>query len=145
MVSCGWFATSLSWMAGIGATSRPMLARSLAPGRNGAVIPVAPFCLWSQQHTAPTGDDRRAEPAARPRLPKCYHSGNETEGKAMRARIGFVLCAALLLAPFGAQAQSYPVKPIRAIIPFPAGSATDGMARLVSAHFTKVFGHGLII
>src|SRR5258708_583427 len=63
----------------------------------------------------------------------------------MRARIGFVLCAALLLAPFGAQAQSYPAKPIRAIVPFPAGSATDGMAGLVSAHFTKVFGHGLII
>ena len=30
-------------------------------------------------------------------------------------------------------------------MPFPAGSATDGMARLVSAHFQKVFGHGLII
>jgi tripartite-type tricarboxylate transporter receptor subunit TctC len=30
-------------------------------------------------------------------------------------------------------------------VPFPAGSATDGMARLVSAHFSKVFGHGLII
>ncbi len=38
-----------------------------------------------------------------------------------------------------------PTKPIRAIVPFPAGSATDGMARLVSAHFQKVFGHGLII
>jgi len=43
------------------------------------------------------------------------------------------------------QAQTYPTKPIRAIVPFPAGSATDGMARLISAHFTKVFGHGLII
>src|SRR4051812_25113417 len=44
-----------------------------------------------------------------------------------------------------AQAETYPTKPIRAIIPFPAGSATDSMARLVSAHFTRVFGHGLII
>ena len=50
-----------------------------------------------------------------------------------------------MLAASAAQAQPYPNKPIRAIVPFPAGSATDGMARLVSAHFTKVFGHGLII
>ena len=53
--------------------------------------------------------------------------------------------ACVLVAIAAAHAQSYPAKPIRAIIPFPAGSATDGMARLVSAHFTKVFGHGLII
>jgi len=58
-------------------------------------------------------------------------------------RIGWLV--AFVLAASAAQAQTYPNKPIRAIIPFPAGSATDGMARLVSAHFTKVFGHGLII
>jgi tripartite-type tricarboxylate transporter receptor subunit TctC len=51
----------------------------------------------------------------------------------------------MLVAACAAQAQTYPNKPIRTIVPFPAGSATDGMARLVSAHFTKVFGHGLII
>ena len=53
--------------------------------------------------------------------------------------LGFVLAAS------AAHAQPFPNKPIRAIVPFPAGSATDGMARLVSAHFTKVFGHGLVI
>lgn len=42
-------------------------------------------------------------------------------------------------------AEQYPAKPIRAIVPFPAGSATDGMARLISAHFSKVFGYGFII
>src|SRR5215207_7573730 len=57
--------------------------------------------------------------------------------------VAFVLAA--VLAASAAQAQTYPNKPIRAIVPFPAGSATDGMARIVSAHFTKVFGHGLII
>ena len=31
------------------------------------------------------------------------------------------------------------------IVPFPAGSATDGQARLIGAHFPKVFGHGLIV
>src|SRR5262245_58663787 len=59
-------------------------------------------------------------------------------------RIGW-LFAFMLLGCVVAQAQSYPAKPIRTIIPFPAGSATDGMARLVNAHFQKVFGQGLII
>jgi tripartite-type tricarboxylate transporter receptor subunit TctC len=53
--------------------------------------------------------------------------------------------ACVLVAVCAAHSQTYPNKPIRAIVPFPAGSATDGMARLVSAHFTKVFGNGLII
>jgi len=58
-------------------------------------------------------------------------------------RLGWLL--AFALAASAAHAQPFPSKPIRAIVPFPAGSATDGMARLVGAHFTKVFGHGLII
>jgi tripartite-type tricarboxylate transporter receptor subunit TctC len=55
------------------------------------------------------------------------------------------LLALWLCALTAAHAETYPSKPIRAIVPFPAGSATDGMARLVGAHFTKVFGHGLIV
>ena len=44
-----------------------------------------------------------------------------------------------------AQAETFPSKPIRMIVPFPAGSATDGQARLIGAHFQKVFGHGFIV
>ena len=58
-------------------------------------------------------------------------------------RIAWVL--GFCLVAFAAHAETYPNRPIRAIIPFPAGSATDAMARLVSAHFQKVFGHGLVI
>ena len=58
-------------------------------------------------------------------------------------KLGWLL--AFALAASAAHAQPFPSKPIRAIVPFPAGSATDGMARLVSAHFTKVFSHGLVI
>ncbi|MGZ8300794.1 MAG: Bug family tripartite tricarboxylate transporter substrate binding protein [Rhodoplanes sp.] len=63
-------------------------------------------------------------------------------------RIGWLVAfwlGAGFVATTPAQAQTYPAKPIRAIVPFPAGSATDGMARLVSVHFTKVFGHGIVI
>jgi tripartite-type tricarboxylate transporter receptor subunit TctC len=49
----------------------------------------------------------------------------------------FVVCAA--------HAETFPGKPIRVIVPFPAGSATDGQARLIGAHFQKVFGHGFIV
>jgi tripartite-type tricarboxylate transporter receptor subunit TctC len=44
-----------------------------------------------------------------------------------------------------AHAESFPSRPIRVIVPFPAGSATDGQARLIGAHFQKVFGHGFIV
>jgi tripartite-type tricarboxylate transporter receptor subunit TctC len=44
-----------------------------------------------------------------------------------------------------AHAETFPGKPIRVIVPFPAGSATDGQARLIGAHFQKVFGHGFVV
>ena len=44
-----------------------------------------------------------------------------------------------------AHAETFPSKPIRVIVPFPAGSATDGQARLIGAHFQKMFGHGFIV
>jgi tripartite-type tricarboxylate transporter receptor subunit TctC len=53
--------------------------------------------------------------------------------------------ACVLVAIAAAHAQSYPAKPIRAIIPFPAGSATDGMARLISEHLTRTTGHGFVV
>jgi tripartite-type tricarboxylate transporter receptor subunit TctC len=58
-------------------------------------------------------------------------------------RIGWLI--ALILTATAAQADTYPTKPIRMIVPSPAGSATDGQARLIGAHFQKVFGHGFIV
>ena len=59
-------------------------------------------------------------------------------------RIGWIM-ALWLAATVAAQAQPYPSKPIRIIVPFPAGSATDGQARLIGAHFQKAFGQGFIV
>ena len=58
-------------------------------------------------------------------------------------RLGWLV--ACVLAVSAAHAETYPGKPIRVIVPFPAGSATDGQARLIGAHFQKVFGHGFIV
>jgi hypothetical protein len=39
-----------------------------------------------------------------------------------------------------AQAQSYPDKPIRLIVPFPPGGPTDFMARLIAQHVSANLG-----
>src|SRR5262245_32699792 len=52
---------------------------------------------------------------------------------------------AFCLAATIAQAETYPNKPIRMIVPFPAGAATDGQARLIGAHFQKAFGQSFIV
>jgi len=55
------------------------------------------------------------------------------------------LLAVLLLAPCIALAQAYPAKPIRLIVPFPAGGTTDLIARMVQAKFQEHLGQTLII
>ena len=55
-----------------------------------------------------------------------------------------LLCALLLL-PTLAIAQSYPVKPVRIIVPFPAGGTTDLVARMVQPKFQEFLGAQTII
>ena len=60
----------------------------------------------------------------------------------MWARIVAVLFA---FAAGIAQAQQYPVKPIRIVVSFPPGGPTDIAARFVANHFTKAFGHPAMV
>jgi tripartite-type tricarboxylate transporter receptor subunit TctC len=55
------------------------------------------------------------------------------------------LLAIFLLAPCLALAQAYPSKPVRLIIPFPAGGTTDLIARLIQAKFQEHLGQSIII
>ena len=59
-----------------------------------------------------------------------------------------LFCALLLLTPLFpsmAIAQSYPVKPVRIIVPFPAGGTTDLVARMVQPKFQEFLGVQAII
>jgi tripartite-type tricarboxylate transporter receptor subunit TctC len=57
-----------------------------------------------------------------------------------------LLVCALLFAVSGASfAQSYPTKPIRMIVPFPAGGATDIVGRLVAQKLTESWGQQVIV
>ena len=52
--------------------------------------------------------------------------------------------AAMAVVP-GAFAQAWPAKPIRIIVPFPAGQATDILARVMADQFTRALGQQVIV
>lgn len=56
-----------------------------------------------------------------------------------------VLLCAVLTAAGTAQAQSYPVKPIRLIVPFPAGGPTDITARVIAPKMSDAMGQNIIV
>src|SRR5438445_119304 len=56
--------------------------------------------------------------------------------------IAFALGAALSAA---ALAQSWPQKPVRFIVPFPPGGATDISARLLGEKLTQIWGQTVVI
>ena len=66
-----------------------------------------------------------------------------------RLRLRTVICAAAALLavalPQAAQAQSYPTKSIRMIVPFPPGGTTDIVARLVAQRMTETMGQPVVV
>jgi tripartite-type tricarboxylate transporter receptor subunit TctC len=57
-----------------------------------------------------------------------------------RIRVVGVVAAVLLAVPGLAAAQAYPSKPLRIIIPFPPGAATDITGRYIAQKLGEVFG-----
>ena len=55
------------------------------------------------------------------------------------------LAALLLLPQAEAEAQAYPSKPIRFVIPFGAGSATDALARIAGQELEQTLGQPIIV
>jgi tripartite-type tricarboxylate transporter receptor subunit TctC len=60
--------------------------------------------------------------------------------------MGAVMAAsAALLMPASASAQAYPQRPVKIVVPFSAGGATDVMARSLAQHLQNTFGQPFIV
>src|SRR5436190_16273652 len=66
-----------------------------------------------------------------------YHRGNKL--------IRRLSCFALLLIAIEALAQTYPAKPIRLVVPFPAGESVDATARLVGQSWAAALGQQILV
>src|SRR3954469_9038400 len=72
-----------------------------------------------------------------------------SQERTMITRRHFTLALAAL--PFAgantgvARAQSYPAKPIRFVVPFPAGGSTDVGARLIAENLSRAFGQQVYV
>ncbi|MGE0556796.1 MAG: Bug family tripartite tricarboxylate transporter substrate binding protein [Burkholderiales bacterium] len=56
-----------------------------------------------------------------------------------------ILLAAALCASTAAVAQDFPTKPVRVIVPFSAGGATDIVTRVVSQKLTEIWGQTIVV
>lgn len=59
--------------------------------------------------------------------------------------LAVLLSASCVVWPFVVLAQAYPAKPIRLIVPYAAGGATDTYARVFGPKFTEAWGQQVIV
>ncbi len=60
-------------------------------------------------------------------------------------RLLIALCSVLLAAPAALGQQSYPQKPIRYIVPFPAGGIADVFARIIGGRMSESWGQPVVV
>jgi tripartite-type tricarboxylate transporter receptor subunit TctC len=60
---------------------------------------------------------------------------------------GGIACAiaAIALASGTAQAQTYPAKPVRFVVTYPAGGSSDAMARIIGLELTRMWGQQVLV
>jgi tripartite-type tricarboxylate transporter receptor subunit TctC len=68
-----------------------------------------------------------------------------TSKTSLRRRCLALAAASLAALTFGAQAETYPSRPIRLVVPFPPGGPTDVLARIVAPRLAEKLGQPVII
>src|ERR1043166_3810764 len=63
----------------------------------------------------------------------------------MKRIVSWSFVAAVMLTPFAVQAETWPSRPIKAVIPFGAGSAADVLPRLVFDRLAVELGQPIVI
>ena len=63
----------------------------------------------------------------------------------MQLFITAALTLLLALTPFQARAETYPSRPIKLVLPFGAGSASDALARMVATELAKLMGQPIVV
>ena len=62
-----------------------------------------------------------------------------------RHALGFAAAIAIFAAPFAAQAQDYPTRPVKIVVPFGAGGPADVYARFLSQKLQDALGQPFIV
>src|SRR5688572_11138634 len=73
-----------------------------------------------------------------------FKRGGATMNLMVRAAAALAALVSVAL-PFAAFAQSYPVKPVRILIPWPPGGANDVVGRIVAQRMTEQLGQQVIV
>src|SRR5258708_35503858 len=60
-------------------------------------------------------------------------------------RFATLVMLALALGATGVQAQSFPTKPVRVVVPYPAGGSVDNISRAVTPRLSAIWGQPVLI
>lgn len=63
----------------------------------------------------------------------------------IRTMVVLLIAAAGVVAPAAQGAEVYPTRPIRMVVPFPPGAASDFLARVVGQRLSEVYGQQVVI
>ncbi|MEY4864287.1 MAG: hypothetical protein RLZ51_2382, partial [Pseudomonadota bacterium] len=81
---------------------------------------------------------------------RAYPSGSIGRVLGQRARrqvlgMAIALPAALSLLPSGVAAQTWPARPIKLVVPYPAGGNADQIGRLIAERLSNALGQQVVV